>query len=361
MNKNTRIHAFHLLNDFSGSPKVLSQLLNGWKSVGFEVHLHTSQHRKGFLSAIDGVNYHSAWYRFAKNPILRLVNFSFSQLLLFIRLMFIIRLGDIVYVNTVLPFGAALAGKIKNCRVIYHIHESTVKPHILKWFLFSVVKHTATEIVNVSRFVAFSHGIENIKNHLIYNAIENTFIEQSNPKPNKKVQGNVLMVCSLKAYKGVNEFVQLAGRFPQKDFRLVVNASHSEIDAYFTEQTLPDNIQIFDSQTNLHPFYHWADVIVNLSRPDGWVETFGLTIIEGMAYGLPAIVPPVGGIVEVISDGVTGFMADSRYPDALDKALNDILNNESTYRKLSVNALQRLQLFSEDLFLAESIKLIIAD
>lgn len=361
MKINTPIHAFHLLNDFSGSPKVLMQLLKGWKLSGFELHLHTSLHRNGFLTEIEGVKYHSVWYRFAKNPLIRFLNYSLSQLLLFFSLLFKIKRGDIVYVNTVLPFGAALAGRVKGCRVIYHIHESIVRPRLLKWFLFSVVELTASDIVNVSQYVANSHGIKKKKNHLLYNAIEDVFIEQAQPKLNKELQGNVLMVCSLKAYKGVNEFVQLAKRFPQRNFRMVLNATLNEINTYFASQVMPKNIQIYDSQINMHPFYRWADVVVNLSRPDGWVETFGLTIIEGMAYGLPAIVPPIGGIVEVISEGETGYMVDSRNPTALDKVLVGILESKNNYQKLSENASRRILLFSENRFHAESIKMILGD
>ncbi|MBL0192541.1 MAG: hypothetical protein IPQ18_14735 [Saprospiraceae bacterium] len=47
------------------------------------------------------------------------------------------------------------------------------------------------------------------------------------------------------------------------------------------------------------------DASIYLIRMSG-SETFGLTIIEGMAYSLPAIVPPSGDF-EVIEDGVSGM------------------------------------------------------
>ncbi|MBK6497170.1 MAG: hypothetical protein IPG00_02975 [Saprospiraceae bacterium] len=56
------------------------------------------------------------------------------------------------------------------------------------------------------------------------------------------------MICSLKAYKGVNEFVQLANKHAEYNFRLVVNASVSDIDQYFSGQNLPANITIFPTQ-----------------------------------------------------------------------------------------------------------------
>ena len=42
------------------------------------------------------------------------------------------------------------------------------------------------------------------------------------------------------------------------------------------------------------------------------VETFGLTILEGMAYGLPALIPPVGGITELVEHGRSGYWTNSR-------------------------------------------------
>jgi L-malate glycosyltransferase len=191
---------------------------------------------------------------------------------------------DIVYVNTVLPFGAAIIGKIRGARVIYHIHESTVNPAILKWFLFKVVKYTASDIINVSEYVAFSHKITTVTNHLVYNTIEDSFMEKVLPKSVEKNPQNVLMICSLKTYKGVFEFIQLACDHQLYSFRLVLNANQSEIDDFFKDTKMPQNLVIYPSQKDLHPFFQWADVIANLSRPDGWVETFGLTIIEG--YGL---------------------------------------------------------------------------
>jgi glycosyltransferase involved in cell wall biosynthesis len=49
-----------------------------------------------------------------------------------------------------------------------------------------------------------------------------------------------------------------------------------------------------------------ADVICQVSR---WQEAFGWTIIEGMSIGKPVVGTRVGGIPELIEDGVTGFLA----------------------------------------------------
>lgn len=353
MKAQARIFAFHLLNDRSGSPKVLGQIIRSWIHEGKEVHLYTMVHQDGFLSNLEGVNYHHGWYKFQANPWLRLIYYSLSQLILFFKMLGEVKKSDTLYINTVLPFGAALIGKLKGCRVIYHIHESTVTPAILKWFLFTVVSWTASDIINVSQYVAQSHGITKIPNHLVYNAIDESFLSNVLPKEKNEKPLHVLMVCSLKAYKGLYEFIQLAQDHQDFSFRMVLNAGQGEIDSFFSGQHFPQNLEIYPSQKNLHPFFQWADVIVNLSLPDGWIETFGLTIIEGMAYGLPAIVPPVGGILEVIEEGVTGYSVDPRDRKGLNKKLLELMGNPAYFQNFSQAALKRLELFKEKTMLEQ--------
>ena len=50
-----------------------------------------------------------------------------------------------------------------------------------------------------------------------------------------------------------------------------------------------------------------ADVICQVSR---WEEAFGWTIVEGMSFAKPVVATRVGGIPEVMQDGVTGHLAE---------------------------------------------------
>ena len=355
-----RIFAFHLLNDYSGSPKVLSQLLKGWTKNNVEVHMVTCSGREGFLSNIPGINYHFYSYKFAQNPYLRLLNLTWSQKILFWKMLFKVKKTDVIYINTVLPFGAAFLGKIRGCRVIYHIHETTVKPPILKKFLFGFVKWSAKDVIYVSKYLAKQEPISTANTHILFNALEDDFfrIAKQNRKAKTSLK-NALLVCSLKDYKGVNEFVLLASSNFSNNFRLIVNASEKEIDSYFESKSIPKNLEILPVQTNLHPHYSWADIILNLSRPDGWIETFGLTVIEGMAYGLPAIIPPIGGITELIKEGINGFLIDSRNTNQLDVSFKKLVKDETLYQSFHQKALENAELFNEDVFISESLNLLI--
>lgn len=349
-----KIYAFHLLNDYSGSPKVLRQLAKGWIQNSLECHIVTCGGREGFLSEIEGATYHHYWYKFAQNPLLRLIFLMCSQLLLIIKMFAIVKKNDVIYVNTVLPFGAGILGKIKGCKVIYHIHETSMKPWILKKFLFGMADFTATEVVYVSKYLADQEAMKK-PSHVVYNALESSFLNTA--VANRKTlpdYKNVLMICSLKAYKGVNEFVQLAKKHAEYNFRLVVNASVSDIDQYFSGQNLPANITIFPTQKDVHQQYQWADVVLNLSRPDAWVETFGLTVIEAMAYGIPVIVPPVGGIAELVENGINGYKADSRNVNHVSHLLKEILDENALYNYMQLQAIKLVKKYDEDGFVKQS-------
>lgn len=355
-----RIYAFHLLNDFSGSPKVLSQLIKGWDENDIDVHVCSSFQNHGFLSGLSPwITRHSVWYRFYENKLLRLAALVLSQIFLIVRFLFIVKKEDIIYVNTVLPFGAALLGNLKGCRIIYHLHETTMKPVILKKILFGIVKFTASEVIYVSGFLADEEPMQEIKTHILHNAIPEEFIKRANSFPrDRTMPQNILMVCSLKTYKGLHEFTKLAERLKKYRFRMVINAPIEEIEVFFKGTESPKNLEIYPTQRDVIPHFAWADLIMNLSHPEGWVETFGLTIIEGMAFGMPAIVPPVGGITEVVEDGFNGYHLDPLNMDALEKAVQSLFLNSQLYQQLRANARIKLSEFREKAFIEGSLRIL---
>ena len=58
-------------------------------------------------------------------------------------------------------------------------------------------------------------------------------------------------------------------------------------------------------------FYRGLDVYLNTSLHEG----IPMSILEAMAHNLPVIAPAVGGLVEIIEDGVDGFLVASRDPE----------------------------------------------
>jgi glycosyltransferase involved in cell wall biosynthesis len=55
-------------------------------------------------------------------------------------------------------------------------------------------------------------------------------------------------------------------------------------------------------------YLNQLDIYVAASRLDS--ESFGVAILEASACGLPVVVSRVGGLVEVVEEGVTGYIVD---------------------------------------------------
>ena len=339
---NKKVVGVHLLNDFSGSPLVFSQSMHALLARGYEVDLYTSKKPgEGFLSDIPGIKYHLISYNWSSSKLLTLIKLIWSQLIIFCKLLRYWRQPVIVYINTVLPFGAALAGVIMRKRIVYHLHETSIKPPLLKKILFSICNLSAVKVIYVSQFLKDSQSLKKPTHVVVPNALSEDFVRtaQAFVKP-KHENFTVLMLASLKLYKGVNEFVELSKALPELRFCLVLNASQGVVDDFFKSYDLPDNIQIFPTQKNVHPFYQEADLVLNLSHPELWKETFGMTALEAMSYGIPVIVPPVGGIAELVNQGYNGYQVDARDMGDLIGKVKKMSTDSEHYANLSVHALE---------------------
>lgn len=345
-----KIICVHLYNDFSGSPLVLSTAIKGLVKNGHDVTLFTSD-SEGFLSDLP-VKKVNIPYSFHSNKLIRLFLLLFNQWLVFCKILKYRKDKEVlIYINTLLPFGAALAGKLIGKKIIYHIHETSIRPLILKSFLKWVVSITATQAIYVSKYLMETEEIQGPESVVIHNALSNRFTEKANlniqQAKEKRGPFTILMLCSLKKYKGVDEFVELAKSLPTYHFELVLNTEVTAINTYFDHLILPPNLVVHPKQNDVHPFYQRANLVLNLSNPKAWIETFGMTLLEAMTYGLPVIAPPVGGPTEIVKNGANGFSITAQKLPKIIKTITSLAQDQSYYLELSLNALQTAKSFKE--------------
>ena len=343
-----KIVCAHLFNDYSGSPLVLSTVIESFKSDGKKIDIITSNESSGFLSGLDA-NIIDNGYVYLNNKYLRLMMFLYCQVKMFFQTLKYRNEDVTIYVNTLLPFGVAIAGKLMGKKVIYHFHETSLNPLLLKKFLKWVASLTSNEIVYVSKFLEEKEGISSVSSKVIYNTLSDDFInvakQNQSPKSRNK-EFVILMLCSLKKYKGVNEFVELSRSLPVYIFDLVLNATLEEIEDYFKGTTLPSNLNLYPRQSNVHPFFKQADLVLNLSHPEEWIETFGMTLLEAMQYGIPVIAPPCGGPTEIVFPDFNGYLIDQRNEIELSNQIETIANDKDLYRRLSNNSSQVVKRFT---------------
>lgn len=347
-----RIVCFHLFNDYSGSPKVLRMVLEGMLKKGYRVDLVSS--KCGVLDELlhyKNLKKHSYQYKFSNNPVVTMMRYTWVQLYtFFVALRWMFCKDVVFYINTLLPVGPALAGRMMGKRVVYHYHENAFVKGAFYKVLATMMERLAHSIICVSEYQAsFLNCREKVT--VIPNALPEAFVIRLKPNPEAAFgRKTVLMLGSLKEYKGTKEFIQLSQWMKQYRFVLVINDTQENIDKYLKKKgyTRGENIALYSRQEDVAKFYQQASVVLNLSDRRLVIETFGLTALEAMTAGLPVIVPTEGGIAEMIDDGVNGYKIDVTNLKRIEHVLMELLSDKTRYIQMADNALSRAKQFNAD-------------
>jgi len=330
----------HLLNDRSGSPRVLHSVMGALKSVDPDHLLYLGEGGDGFLGeAVPGARRYP--YRRHSRRWATLWAYLGSQwsLLRLLRKARDIDTDAVIYVNTLLPFAAAMFGRLTGRRVVCHLHEASMRPRLLQWFLLRTALWSADRVICVSDFQKQALGVAGAL--VVPNAVEPDLYTNGLRHGYTARRGavfRVCMLCSLRDYKGVPELLRLAHQLadrPDIEFELVVSDEAPAVSAYFADLDRPANLVLTQGLTDASIAYARASVVVNLSRVDLCEETFGLTLLEAMAFGIPVIAPPVGGPAELVQHGVQGYLVDSRNADALRQAVLALAGDEALCMQMS--------------------------
>lgn len=133
---------------------------------------------------------------------------------------------------------------------------------------------------------------------------------------------HVLFVGRLSADKGILDFVAATEGMP----RVVVGDGP-------LRARVPD-ARGFVPPSDLGPYYAQAAVVACPSHREG----YGVAVREAMAHGRPVVASAVGGLLDAVEDGVTGFLVLPRDPQALRRALETLLADPELRSRLGAAA-----------------------
>ncbi len=166
----------------------------------------------------------------------------------------------------------------------------------------------------------------------------------------RPVPGHLICVGVLGRHKGQDLLVEALAGLADRDWHCLL-AGPLDRDPDFTGQLRAriailgygDRVRLSGVLTGaeLSQAYATADLLVAPSR----AETYGMTVTEALAHGLPVIAAAVGGLPEALgttADGTRpGQLIPPGDPAALAAALGDWLGDESRRHRLRAAARQR--------------------
>ncbi len=123
------------------------------------------------------------------------------------------------------------------------------------------------------------------------------------------VDGEVLIFHSsnLRPLKRIDMLLETAARIsPRESFKMLILAggNFAQFDAEVKRLGLEKNIIVRENVLEVEDYLQAADIGLFTSE----TESFCLSILEGMFFKCPSVAYNVGGIPEVVKDGVTGLL-----------------------------------------------------
>ena len=104
---------------------------------------------------------------------------------------------------------------------------------------------------------------------------------------------------------------------------------------------LNDRVKLagFVDEKKLVSLYNSSDVFVLPSH----YEPFGMVALEAMASRIPVVVSDVGGLSEIVEDGITGVKVPASDPNALAEGILRVLEDRELSEQLKENAYRAVQ------------------
>ncbi|MET9217613.1 MULTISPECIES: glycosyltransferase family 4 protein [unclassified Streptomyces] len=135
----------------------------------------------------------------------------------------------------------------------------------------------------------------------------------------------------------IRAFAVVRDRRPDWTLRLYGSGrERAKLDALVTELGVRDNVKLMGAVSPIEPELAKASVLAVTST----LESFGMTLVEGMCAGLPVVSTdcPLGPR-EIVDDGVNGLLVPPRDIDAIAGALLSLIEDDERRREMGRAAL----------------------
>jgi glycosyltransferase involved in cell wall biosynthesis len=327
-----------------GGEKHLVDLVNGLHARGHEVYA-AIRPDSGLRAELQALPERNILPLHSQGPLNILNAFNLAQ---FIRERKIdVIHGHIAHDYLLAAFAAKLAGRGK----------LVITRHVL----FQLNKLHARMLKRVDRVIAVSqavadslHAFDPARIAVIHNGIDlSRFTRQSVARDwlqsfvRSDIRNSFVgMVGHLAPIKGQEEFIRAAAIVgsQRSDVAFVIageDKSRTGENRRHLEQLIEDlgldgRVHLLGWVDDVPRLLSALDLLVSPSRS----EPFGLSIVEGMACGVPVIATRSEGALEILEDGVTGKLLPSGNPRELADAIVSLLDDEEKRRRFVAQALE---------------------
>lgn len=237
--------------------------------------------------------------------------------------------------------------------VVCHMHDPS-PPIPFQRFTFKLYSSVVNSFVAISNDVALrlrDLGCENDRITVIHNGVKAPIRGDSNLLKVKKFgfgsQDFVLGIAGqMTLTKGHLDVIMAFGEVYKLDSRVRLLIGSRKIEPLFSvlikyveDNGLADVVVFSDWLPSMNDFYLSIDLFILASRHK---EGYGLVVAEAMAAGVPALITESGGALELIENGVDGWVVPRQDHHALVEKILEILNNPDRYYEVQSKVREKI-------------------
>jgi glycosyltransferase involved in cell wall biosynthesis len=166
------------------------------------------------------------------------------------------------------------------------------------------------------KFFVSSSRVPARKWALIYNGIPVERFQSAPPLGRREITfGTVGRLDPIKDHRGILEaFALVQAEYSEVRLRILGDGpARAMLEEYARELELGASVQFEGASLDVSGFLAGLDIFVMGSKSEG----LPLAVLEAMAAGLPVATTDVGGIPELIEDGVSGWLCPPSRPECL--------------------------------------------
>jgi N-acetyl-alpha-D-glucosaminyl L-malate synthase BshA len=137
----------------------------------------------------------------------------------------------------------------------------------------------------------------------------------------------------------VETFARVARAVPSRLLLIGDGPDRSAAERLALQLGIQDRIHFLGKQDNVNELLPLADLMLMPSE----MESFGLAALEAMACGVPAIATRVGGVPELIDDGINGRLFEVGDVEGMSQAAIALLTDEPARQRMAEAARKTAQ------------------
>lgn len=201
----------------------------------------------------------------------------------------------------------------------------------------------------VRDYVVFNEGRSPERVEVLHNAIDTRLFKMRNSgyttagNPETPVIGSVGRLHPSKGYDTFLEAAKIVlSEMPASRFKIVGEGELLEALKDRTNQLGVSEAVEFMGQKSPAQM---PDILVGFDifvQASNW-EAFGIAIVEAMACGLPVVATRVEGVVDIIEEGVDGFLVPPRSPEPLADQILRLLRHPELGKRVGTQARRKVE------------------